>query len=113
MMRETYMNPRPLPGWLFSIYPKRQASVGDQSHPYIPDDVIPEGQRDATLTRMAGGMRRQGMTAEEMVPSLLVVNAGRCNPPMSDEQVRKIAHSMARYDPERRRNVDRVTVSVF
>ena len=113
-MIETSLDPRPLPEWLLAIFPKRYQATSNGHKPVeTVGDVIPEGQRDGTLTRMAGAMRRQGMTAEEMLPSLWAVNAGRCNPPLSEEQVRKIAWSVGRYKPGCSRNVDRVTVSVF
>jgi hypothetical protein len=65
----------------------------------VPDKIIPQGERDATLTSIAGSMRRRGMTAEEMLPSLLAINQGRCRSPLSDEQVEKIARSVERYAP--------------
>lgn len=106
--------PQPLPDWLLAVYPRRctPATNGHQPSASI-EDVIPEGQRDHTLTRIAGAMRRQGLSPEEMLPSLLAINDGRCNPPLPEEQVKKIAWSIGRYQPDRRRNVDRVTVSVF
>ena len=110
----THLDPGPLPEWLLALYPKRfqLPENGRHSRESI-DDVIPEGQRDATLTRIAGAMRRQELTSEEMVPSLLAVNSRRCDPPLTEEQVRKIAWSVERYEPGCRRKVDRVTVSVF
>jgi Bifunctional DNA primase/polymerase, N-terminal/Primase C terminal 1 (PriCT-1) len=62
--------------------------------------AIPEGTRDATLTSLAGTMRRPGMSASEIEAALLVVNSNRCDPPLPSEQVRKIAQSVARYEPE-------------
>lgn len=93
------LEPGPLPDWLLAVYPKRgtPATNGHQSSAPV-EDVIPEGQRDQTLTRIAGAMRRQGLSPEEMVPSLLAVNEGRCNPPLLEEQVRKIAWSVGRYE---------------
>ena len=44
-------------------------------------------------------MRRRGMTAEEMLPSLLVINARRCDPPLPENEVEQIARSVARYEP--------------
>ena len=99
MVTETCLDPQPLPPWVLNIFPKRQPSMG-VGYPSTPtDDVIPDGQRDDTLTRMAGAMRRQGMTQEEMEPALLAVNAARCKPPLAEEQVRKIAWSVGRYAP--------------
>jgi hypothetical protein len=57
---------------------------------------IPEGRRDTTLTSLAGTMRRRGMQADEIEAALLAVNR-RCDPPLSAEQVHKIAASVAKY----------------
>jgi putative DNA primase/helicase len=62
------------------------------------DGPIPEGQRDATLTSLAGTMRRRGMTSEAIEAALLAENK-RCAPPLPDVQVEKIARSVARYAP--------------
>ena len=61
--------------------------------------LIPEGQRNATLTSLAGTMRRRGMTAGEIDAALTVVNSNRSTPPLSREEVRRIARSIGRYDP--------------
>jgi hypothetical protein len=62
-------------------------------------DAIAEGERNATLTSLAGTMRRRGMTVLEIEVALLAVNSGRCNPPLPDEEVREIASSVGRYAP--------------
>ncbi|MDI6894843.1 MAG: primase C-terminal domain-containing protein [Bacillota bacterium] len=62
-------------------------------------EPIPEGQRNATLTSLAGSMRRRGMTAEEIEAALLAVNARRCRPPLPEDEVRAIARSISRYPP--------------
>jgi hypothetical protein len=62
-------------------------------------DAIPDGQRNATLTSLAGTMRRRVMTASEIEAALLVVNAGRCQPPLPEDVVRGIAASVGRYPP--------------
>lgn len=68
--------------------------------------VIPEGRRNATLARLAGAMRRVGMTEVEILDALCRVNADRCIPPLSTEEVERIARSISRYqataDPTRR-----------
>jgi hypothetical protein len=61
---------------------------------------IPEGQRNATLARLAGAMRRVGMTAPEIAGALHVANADRCAPPVSPREVERIAASIARYPPD-------------
>ena len=62
-------------------------------------DTIPDGQRNATLTSLAGTMRRRGMTAVEIEAGLLAVNTGRCRPPLPDDAVRAIAVSVGSYPP--------------
>lgn len=62
-------------------------------------EVINEAKRNATLASLAGSMRQRGMTPEEIEAALLVVNAGRCNPPLAENEVRRIASSVGSYEP--------------
>lgn len=65
------------------------------------DDVgggpIAEGRRNVTLASIAGGLRAQGRNREELEDELLAINAERCSPPLPDEEIRRIAASIARY----------------
>lgn len=63
-----------------------------------PSNTIPEGQRDVTLTSMAGAMRRRGVSEDGIYAALSVENK-RCVPPLPDAQVRKIAKSVGKYQP--------------
>ncbi|MDA8201338.1 MAG: bifunctional DNA primase/polymerase [Chloroflexi bacterium] len=83
------------PAWVADAAQSPRAAVDR------PDDLdlIPEGKRNAVLASLAGAMRRPGMTAAEIEPALLAVNAGRCQPPLSDDEVRAIAASVGRYPP--------------
>jgi Bifunctional DNA primase/polymerase, N-terminal/Primase C terminal 1 (PriCT-1) len=60
---------------------------------------IPEGQRNATLARFAGVMRRAGMTVGEIEAALRVMNEDRCRPPLANAEVVSIARSISRYAP--------------
>jgi putative DNA primase/helicase len=71
--------------------PKRVAKTLGQS--------IPEGQRDSTLASIAGTMRHRGMSAEAIEAALRVENESRCDPPLSDGDVSRIAQSVGRYPP--------------
>ncbi len=69
--------------------------------PGTPDgNGIPDGQRNATLARLGGNMRRVGMTEAEILTALTQVNQDRCNPPLDEREVRRIASSVARYEPD-------------
>lgn len=59
-----------------------------------------EGNRNAGLTALGGGMRNIGMTESEITEALLSINASRCDVPLPDSEVRQIARSVARYEPD-------------
>jgi len=61
--------------------------------------TIASGERNATLTSLAGSMRRRGMSTDAIEAALLAENAARCSPPLADGEVRGIATSVARYEP--------------
>ncbi len=68
--------------------------------------LIPEGQRNATLTSLAGSMRRGGMAPEDIEAGLKLENQARCFPPLSDSEVENIAKSIARYEPANMQGVN-------
>ena len=61
--------------------------------------AISSGVRNATLTSLAGSMRRRGMDEDAIFAALQVVNTNRCDPPLPEAEVRSIAASIASYDP--------------
>jgi hypothetical protein len=61
--------------------------------------VIPDGERNARLTSLAGTLRRRGLTADEMLPTLEAVNARRGCPPLARAELARIAQSVSRYPP--------------
>jgi len=63
---------------------------------------IPNGNRNGTLTSLAGTMRRRGMGEAEIFGALKVTNRLRCKPPLPEEEVQRISASVARYDPDGR-----------
>ena len=63
-------------------------------------NAIPSGQRNATLARLAGAMRRVGMGQPEIAAALHETNRTRCVPPLADAEVERITASIARYKPD-------------
>jgi hypothetical protein len=63
-------------------------------------NMIPSGQRNATLARLAGTMRRVGMGYAEVRAALVQSNADRCKPPLGMREVDRIAASICRYEPD-------------
>ena len=91
-MIETLPEPQPLPVWLLDIFPKR----GDRSVNH--NHQASEFPRNHTLTSLAGTMRRPGMSLEAIEAALLAENA-RYDPPLPEDEVRKIVRSVGRYQP--------------
>jgi hypothetical protein len=86
----------PMPEWLIKIC----CNGNGLKTAVEPGQPIPQGARDQTLIKMAGAMRRQGMTADEMIIALAAVNQSRCQPPLADADIQRIAKSAGRYTPE-------------
>jgi Bifunctional DNA primase/polymerase, N-terminal/Primase C terminal 1 (PriCT-1) len=82
------------PAWLLELL---KPSVNGTAPPVEGD--IPAQQRNSTLTSMAGTMRRRGFSEAAITSALLVENRDRCKPPLSDREVRGIAHNVSRYKP--------------
>jgi len=81
------------PGWLL-----RLVRNGGPSAPKA-EERIPQGQRNTALTRMAGAMRRKGMSVDAIQAALAAENRSRCDPPLPEEEVRRIAQGVQRYAP--------------
>jgi P4 family phage/plasmid primase-like protien len=64
--------------------------------------AIIEGGRNDTLASRAGYMRRGGMNQEVITAALLAENRSRCHPPLSESEVRTIAKSIGKYQPDAR-----------
>jgi putative DNA primase/helicase len=89
------------PEWLLRLLdraPRRNGSappVGER---------IPVGRRNQELTSLAGTMRRRGMDEAEILAAISVSNSRRCDLPLPEDEIAKIAHSVARYEPANGQN---------
>jgi Bifunctional DNA primase/polymerase, N-terminal/Primase C terminal 1 (PriCT-1) len=79
----------------------RSDATGGVDRPPSPGPIdldrsgpIPAGTRDDTLTRIAGRLHDGTRDAAELAGALLEVNRRRCEPPLPDAQVEKIAASI-------------------
>ena len=89
--------PAPLPLWLKGLLTPRhrqQSQLGTNRH-----SRIYSGGRNATLTSLAGTMRKRGMSYAAVLAALLEQNRDACDPPLNDSEVRLIAQSVSRYQP--------------
>ena len=81
------------PQWLIDLLTRRSPARSSTTD----DAPIPDGRRNTTLTSLAGRMRRVGMSASEIRAALRTTNEDRCKPPLEENEVDAIAHSVARY----------------
>lgn len=95
------IHPAPPPSWLLLLLHQNRGTPDPQV-----SERFHEGSRNDSLTREAGKLRRIGLSATELEASLLMMNRERCHPPLSDEEVRKIALSISRYTPKQETALD-------
>lgn len=87
-----------VPGWLLALLAKKPQ---EEKKPGAADEgAVLEGGRNAHLARLAGSLRRPGFGFEAIFAALMAENNARCSPPLDEEEVRTIARSVSRYEPE-------------
>lgn len=93
-----------LPPWVFEELEAAKTKMAERTKAAHEEQgesrVIPEGERDATLTSLAGSMQRRGMSFEAILQALLAENKARCIPQLDEVQVLKIVESVTRYVPD-------------
>jgi len=65
----------------------------------IEGPPILEGSRDDTLASIAGRLHDGTRSLDDLAAQLLEINAQRCEPPLPDQQVLKVARSIHRREP--------------
>jgi putative DNA primase/helicase len=68
-----------------------------QSQGDVEASTIPDGQRNDTLTRFGGLLRRYGLNEDSIAACLLDINELQSDHPLEGDEVVGIAKSMARY----------------
>ncbi|NEI02402.1 phage/plasmid primase, P4 family [Rhizobium leguminosarum] len=58
---------------------------------------IREGQRNDQLTSFVGKLLHSGVDAGDLLPSAIVWNQRHCEPPLEEEEVRRVVESVSRY----------------
>jgi len=59
--------------------------------------AVSQGQRNTHLTSLAGGLRRDGLSQTAITAALKAENVAKCDPPLDEAEVEKIAGSIGRY----------------
>lgn len=90
------------PEWLLKIIrgpknPTPQPLRRDRKPPSSPSEPIPKGSRNGTLFFAALEIKDGGASASEVLDDLLEENRRRCEEPLPNEEVARIAASAMRY----------------
>ena len=87
-----------LPDWVWEIVGRNRAVSPNGSGNEAT--TFEEGRRNDRLASEAGSLRRRGWSVEDIADALLLFNERHCVPPLGEREVRTIARSMGRYEPE-------------
>ncbi len=94
----------PCPSWLLELAAQPNwIRKADAQGNRIPDRIA-EGQRNTTLTSLAGTMRRRGASEAAILALLMMENVRRCDPQLPEREVAQIARSVSRYPSEAEEN---------
>jgi len=90
-----------IPEWFIDLLTKHSCSVvpgmhGEQENKQ--NNEIPTGQRNNTLTSLAGSMHHRGMSKEAIREALCKENQLKCTPPLSSNEIDIIVNSVSRYE---------------
>ena len=99
--------PAQAPDWLLEAIKRLGAS--SKAGTATPDDPIANGQRNATLFSLGCAMRHHGAPEAAIAAALSITNDQRCVPPLEDTEITRLATSVMRYNPEKKRPLDRIT----
>lgn len=91
-----------LPEWVCKLIADAPAATGQPNRAAAPQagQAVTAGKRNTTLAALAGVMRRRAMSPDAIEAALLAENRVRCVPPLGDDEVRVIAHSVSRYNSQ-------------
>jgi len=78
------------PAWLAQ---KQGTSTGTDTR--LPSGKIAEGGRNAALSKVAFKLRKAGLAVDGIAAALLVENKAKCEPPLTESEVRTIAAGKA------------------
>lgn len=93
-------------GWLLPRLkePKQGANVATDVEIIVPGiepvpEVVPDGQRNVTLIKLAGYMRRKGFSERAIFEALRAENERICRPPVELDELARIVRNAMRYAP--------------
>lgn len=92
---KTILQPSVMPEWLMKRLASGQRAATQNGNP-LPEKIT-EGSRNQWMASIAGTMRRRGMCRQAVEAALKVENQMRCQPPLENREIERIAASIDRY----------------
>jgi Primase C terminal 1 (PriCT-1) len=94
------LEPATLPKtWLDRLRRSGSAEIGQSNPSDQTGGRILEGQRNSSLTSLAGTLQRGGVSPARITAALIAENKAKCSPPLDRTEVEKIVASITRYPP--------------
>jgi putative DNA primase/helicase len=85
--------------WLDRLRKDGSAGPGTEKLSTQVDGRIPEGQRNTSLTSLAGTLQRGGVSPAAITAALIAENKAKCSPPLDRSEIEKIVGSITKYSP--------------
>ncbi len=84
------------PEWI-SFIQANSSTIEKKGSIELPE-IIPEGQRNETLYKLACSLRSKGLCEDEILATVSEVNKNRCSSSLEDEEIKTIVKSSIRHD---------------
>lgn len=85
----------PPPLWMLIKNKPKQSKDKKQSNNKV--EQIPSGERNGTLTKLAGSMHRKGLSSSAILAALSEHNKEYCSPPLGQDELKRISESVSKY----------------
>ena len=73
--------------------------VERQTEFFHASEVIEEGERNTTLFKLASSLQAKGLDEDTILTAVAMENEKKCNPPLSDDEVKQAVMSALKYTP--------------
>ena len=88
----------PLPDWLHRLMLQGKRDKPKQAKGKGAPGKVTEGRRNEEMFRLAASLRAKGLTVAEITAALTEANKTRCDPPLSEQEIKTICQSSGRYE---------------
>lgn len=94
------LKPATLPkNWLDRLRPDGSAESGKDNRAPQTDGRVLEGQRNNSLTSLAGTLQRSNASPAAITAALIAENKAKCSPSLDKSEIEKIVASITKYAP--------------